>query len=80
MKYIHQNTGTNRRERRHFTDVNGKKHRIPKRWQAPAENQPYIKEDTMAREWNGDDEDTRSPEEILAERAKEEEKNEEQSG
>jgi len=49
-KYVHQNTGTNRRDRRHFVDVNGKKHNVPKRWQAPPENAPYVREQSNEQE------------------------------
>ena len=54
MKYIHENTGLPRRERRHFYNHNtGKVNLVPKEYREEATNVPYRK--------NGNSVDTPDP-------------------
>lgn len=45
VKYIHENTGSNRRDRRHGYTKTGKHYIIPKAYRDPATNVPYRKPD-----------------------------------
>ena len=43
IKYIHENTGSNRRERRHGYTVTGKHFIVPREYRDEPTNEPYRK-------------------------------------